>query len=254
MKKAHVVITVVAAVVIAGAGGAFAASKLDSPTTLSQAIIADAAGQLNIDPARLTSALEKAIDNQIDAAVKAGRLTPDQGAALKKRVDSGQMPLVGGLGLFGFGHGFGHGHGGFGAPGFGASAFGAASAALASYLGITPAQLRTELLSGKTLAQIAVAHNKTADGVVATLVGEAKKKLDAAVAAGKLPAAKEQTFLDHLKTLLTAVVNGKMPSPSAFGFRGSHLAPHAFARPGGFGGFRFGPRRANAPTAFAERS
>jgi len=239
--------------VIAGAGGAVAASKLDSPTTRSQAIITDAAGQLNIDPAKLTSALEKAIDNQIDAAVKAGKLTPDQGAALKKRVDSGQVPLVGGLGFFGFGYGFGHGHGGFGGHGFGASAFGAASAALASYLGITQAQLRAELMSGKTLAQIAVAHGKTADGVVATLLGEAKKRLDAAVTAGKLSAANEQTFLDHLKTLLTAVVNGKMPSPSAFGFRGSRLAPHAFARPGRFGTFRFSPRRANAPTAFANR-
>jgi hypothetical protein len=247
MKKAHVVITVVAAVVIAGAGGAYAASKLDSPTTRSQAIITDAAGQLNIDPAKLTSAVEKAIDNQIDAAVKAGKLTPDQGAALKKRVDSGQVPLVGGLGLFGFGHGFGHEHGGFGGHGFGASALGAASTAVAAYLGITQAQLRTELMSGKTLAQIAVAHNKTAEGVVATLLGEAKKRLDAAVTAGKLSAANEQTFLDHLNTLLTAVVNGKMPSPSAFGFRGSRLAPHAFARPGGFGTFRFSPRRANAP-------
>ena len=250
MKKAHVAIAVVAAVVIAGAGGALAASKLDSPTTRSQAIITDAAGQLNIDPAKLTSALEKAIDNQIDAAVKAGRLTPDQGSTLKKRVDSGQLPLVGGLGLFGFGHGgFGHGFGpgGFGAHHFGA-AFGAASAALASYLGITPAQLRTELLSGKTLAQIAAAHNKTADGVVATLLGEAKKKLDAAVTSGKLPAAREQAFLGQLKTLLSAVVNGKMPSPSAFGFSGSHAAPHAFGR---FGGFRFAPPRSNTPSAFA---
>ena len=147
-----------------------------------------------------------------------------------------------------------HGPGGFGATGFGARRSAPSSAALASYLDITPAQLRTELLSGKTLAQIAVAHNKTADGVVATLLGEAKKKLDAAVTAGKLPAAKEQAFLDQLKTLLTAVVNGKMPSPSAFGFGGSHMAPqrsHALER---FGGFSFGPAAVERAHRVRERS
>ena len=240
MKRAHVAITVAASVVIAGAGGAFAASRLDSPTTRSQAIITDAAGQLNIDPSKLTSALEKAIDNQIDAAVKAGKLTPDQGAALKKRVDSGQVPLVGGFGFRGFGHGpFGE-RGGFG---FGPAVFGASVAAVASYLGITPAELRTELESGKTLAQIAVAHNKTADGVVATLLAEAKQRLDAAVTAGRLTAAREQTVLDHLKTLLTDVVNGKRPEPG--GGHGSSLAPHGFGfgRPGRFGPLRFHPQR-----------
>ncbi len=243
MKRAHLVITVAATVVVAGAGGAFAASKLDSPNARSQAIISDAAGQLNIDPSKLTSALQKAIDNQIDAAVKAGKLTPDQGTALKQRVDSGQVPLVGGLGLGlgarGFGHGHFGGHGGFGFGfGFGRGVLGAASAAVASYLGITPAELRTELESGKTLAQIAVAHNKTADGVVTTLLADAKKRLDAAVTAKKLTADQEQTFLDRLKTLLTDVVNGKRPQPPAGGpsapLPGSGFVPHGFrfGRPG----------------------
>ena len=53
MKRTHVAIVVVASVVVAGAGGALAASKLDSPTARSQAIITDAAGQLNIDPTKL---------------------------------------------------------------------------------------------------------------------------------------------------------------------------------------------------------
>ena len=247
MKKAHLVITVAATVVVAGAGGAFAASRLDSPNARSQAIISDAAGQLNIDPSKLTSALEKAIDNQIDAAVKAGKLTPDQATALKKRVDSGQVPLVGGLG---FGHGqFGR-HGGFG---FGPGVLGASAAAVASYLGITPAELRTELEAGKTLAEIAVAHNKTADGVVSTLLSDAKKRLDAAVTAKKLTADQEQTFLDRLKTLLTDVVNGKRPEPPAGApMHGSSLAPHGFrfGRPGGFGGgFRFQPPRSPSTTA-----
>ncbi len=246
MRRAHVAIVAVAAVVIAGAGGALAASKLDSPTTRSQAIISDAAGQLNIDPTKLTDALQKATDNQIDAAVKAGKLTPEQGAALKKRVDSGQVPLVGGLGPGA--HVFGHGKFGPHGFGFGHGVLGAAADAVATYLGITPAELRTELENGKTLAQIATAHNKTADGVVTILLAQAKQKLDKAVSAGFLTAAKETTALAHLKTLLTDVVNGQFPKPPA-GAPSMRHPGFGFARPGGFGGFRGGPPLPAPPAA-----
>jgi hypothetical protein len=40
----------------------------------------------------------------------------------------------------------------------------------ATYIGITEAQLRTELQSGKSLADVAVAHGKTRDGLIAALV------------------------------------------------------------------------------------
>ncbi len=40
----------------------------------------------------------------------------------------------------------------------------------ASYIGITAAALRTELATGKSLADVAVAHGKTRDGLVAALV------------------------------------------------------------------------------------
>ncbi len=243
MKRAHLVTAAVASVVIAGAGGAFAASRLDSPNARSQAIINDAAGQLNVDPSKLSSALKKAIDNQIDAEVKAGTITADQGAALKKRVDAGEVPLVGGLGGQ-----KGFGHGGFGRHGGG---FFGASSTLATYLGITQAELRTELQSGKTLAQIAVAHNKTADGVVSTLLADAKKRLDAAVTAGRLTAAKEQTLLDNTKAMLTDLVNGKKPTPPAGATPGSGAAPNGFGfrGPGGFRGFRVHPQQPNAPTS-----
>lgn len=227
MKRAHVAAAAAAGVVIAGAGGAFAATQLDSPTARSQAIITDAAGQLNIDPSKLTSALEKAIDDQIDAAVRTGKLTSAQGAALKARVDSGQVPLVAGLGLrhFGFGRGAGPGVLG-GRLGFGFRAFGAAAVSVASYLGISIDELRTEFGSGKTLAQIAVAHDKTSDGLVAALLADAGKRLDTAVSTGRLTSAQEQMVLGKLRVLLTNVVNGTRPLPSASA--GSGFAPRVF--------------------------
>src|SRR5258705_9198550 len=55
-------------------------------------------------------------------------------------------------------------------------------ATAATYIGITEAALRTELQTGQTLAQIAVAHGKTRDGLIAALSAEATKQITTAVA------------------------------------------------------------------------
>jgi DNA-binding phage protein len=54
-------------------------------------------------------------------------------------------------------------------------------ATAATYIGITEADLRTELQTGKTLAEIAVAHGKTRDGLIAALSAEATKQITTAV-------------------------------------------------------------------------
>lgn len=54
-------------------------------------------------------------------------------------------------------------------------------ATAATYIGITEADLRTELQAGKTLAEIAVAHGKTRDGLIAALSAEATKQITTAV-------------------------------------------------------------------------
>lgn len=54
-------------------------------------------------------------------------------------------------------------------------------ATAATYIGITEADLRTELQTGKTLAEVAVAHGKTRDGLIAALSAEATGKITTAV-------------------------------------------------------------------------
>ena len=54
-------------------------------------------------------------------------------------------------------------------------------ATAATYIGITEADLRTALQTGQTLAQIAVAHGKTRDGLIAALSAEATKQITTAV-------------------------------------------------------------------------
>lgn len=88
----------------------------------------------------------------------------------------------------------------------------------ATYIEVDRATVVAGLRSGQSLAQIATAHGKTADGLVTALLAPAKLKLDAAVTAGKLGADREATILSRLQQALTAVVNRsvtpKTPEPA----------------------------------------
>jgi hypothetical protein len=76
--------------------------------------------------------------------------------------------------------------------------------AAASYLGVSTAQLRSDLRSGKTLAQIAATTSgKSAAGMVDALVNARKGKLGAEVASGALTAKKEKTLLSALPRRVT---------------------------------------------------
>jgi hypothetical protein len=79
--------------------------------------------------------------------------------------------------------------------------------AAVAYLQIDRATLVADLKAGQSLAQIATAKGKTADGLVTALLAPAKLRLDAAVAAGKLTADRESTILSRLQTVLNTVVD-----------------------------------------------
>ncbi|MGH3103627.1 MAG: hypothetical protein ACRDN6_05970 [Gaiellaceae bacterium] len=183
----------------AGGGVAIAATQAGSPSEESEAVLNDAAEQLGIQPSRLSDALEKALANRVDAAVAAGELTRAQGDAIKARLQSGELPLFGGR------------HGGFGHLGH-LRGFGHLDDA-AAHLGLTVAELRTELEAGKTLAQSARDHGKSVDGLVQALVDAERKEVDAAVAAGRLTDAQRQSILSNLEQRIGDLVNGR-------GFRG----------------------------------
>jgi hypothetical protein len=201
-----------ALVVVGGTGAGIAATKLTrpSPSEESQAIVNDAAKSLGVTPSKLSAAIKKAFSDRIDAAVAAGRLTKAEGEQLKQRLQSDDFPLFGPPAL---GHGF---------PG--AHPFIHGLDAAASYLGLTGAQLRSRLDSGKSLADIAKAENKSVDGLKAALVKDVKEKLDAAVKAGRLTKADEQRALQGLESRIDDLVNGKLRTRfrehRGFGFRG----------------------------------
>jgi len=194
--RRRIVAAGVAAVAVAGAGAALAASGIVNPQQESKAVIDDAAGRLGVTPSQLSNALKQAYENRIDAAVAAGRITKAEGDALKQQIESQEYPLLG--------PGFGR-HGGPGGHGF------PHLDAAAAYLGLSATELQTQLQSGKTLAEIAKAQGKTVDTLVAALVADEKKELDAAVAAGRLTQAQSDQLLANAKQRFTDFVNGTMP-------------------------------------------
>jgi hypothetical protein len=173
----------------------------------------------------LSDALKQALEKQVDAQVTAGKLTQEQADAIKKRIEDGTQPIFGGPGFGGRGFGgpgkhFGHGGPGFGHRrgfGFGGPAIAAGVEELATYLGLKPEELRTQLRSGKSLADIAKAQGKTVDGLKTAITDAVTKRLDAAVTAGKLTKEQEQKVLDGLTAHLDDFVNGVHKAPRGFG-------------------------------------
>lgn len=206
-RTQKIAIAAVAAVAVTGAGGAVAATQLRSPQQESRAIVRDAADQLGVTPAQLTNALKTAVKNQVDAAVRAGRLTQEEANRLKQRIDANEAPLLG--------RGFGPRH--HGGPGH-HRGFGhhAGLEAAAKYLGMTEAALREQLQDGKTLAQVARDRDKSVDGLVDAMVADVKSHLDAKVESGDLTQAQADRFLSGIEERITDVVNGRMPERPRF--------------------------------------
>jgi hypothetical protein len=221
--KQVVVIGALAAALAIGAGAAVAGGGLGLGND-QQAFLNDAAKRLNVTPEELKAALKGARDDQIDAAVAAGKLTREQGEAMKQRSAQGGLPPFGG-----FGHHDGFGH--HGPP---------ALAAAATYLGMTEAELHVQLETGKSLADVAKAKGKSVDDLEKALAAEMKKTLEAAVKAGKLTQAQADEMQARMTEHLDDLVNGT-------GMRGQGMRGHRMGGPG-MGG---PPAGGAAPAAFA---
>lgn len=116
--------------------------------------------------------------------------------------------MLGGRGL---GGGLGQGGrsfaGGFARHGL----FGSGVGAAAAYLGMPVSTLRVELASGKTLASVAVAQNKTAAGLEAVMLAAREKALAALVASGRLTKAQEEQIEARLEERVKEWVENVRP-------------------------------------------
>jgi lambda repressor-like predicted transcriptional regulator len=161
----------------------------------------------------LKAAITTAVQTKLDTAVKNGDLTKTQETDILSRFSSHVDDLINATpGAFG-GHHFGiHVRG----P-FGLGVVGDVAGAAASYLGVSPATLKADLGKGQSLAQVAKAQGKTADGLKTAITTAAQTKLDAAVKSGDITKAQETEILNELSSHADELINA---TPGQFQFRG----------------------------------
>ena len=225
-------VLLVAAIIGLGLSGGFAAAAVlpgDAPGTLAQiwddtvgrsfqngpgekgSLSTAAATYIGITEAQLRT--ELGTDKSLaDVAIAHGKTRDGLIAALTAAQRQSIAALVDQKGLGARpkpGPGFGRGPG---------NAPGDPFAAAATYLGITTADLRTKVVSGQTLAQIANATpGKNRDALVAALVADSTAKIDAAQQAGKITAAQATELKSNIATRLAQLVDSTRPFPGRRG-------------------------------------
>lgn len=97
-------------------------------------------------------------------------------------------------------------------------------AAIAAVLKLTEAELKTQVQSGKTLAQIATAQGVSVQSVVNVLVVEMKSYIAQEVASGEITQAQADTMLATVTAKATERVNN-LPPARGEGMRGGPQGP-----------------------------
>ena len=207
-RKRAIAIGAAVFAVAAGGGAAVAATTGgSSPNDFLDSV----ARHLGISRQKLDDATKAAAIDQVDAQLKAGQITQAQADELKKRIQNGDIPPLGGLRGPGFG---------FGGPGpLLKTGISDSLAAAAKYLGLTESALRDQLNDGKSLADVAKAQNKDVNGLKDAILSAAKSALDKAVADKDLTQSQADDVYNRLKDNIDDMVNGQL----RFHDRGPHL-------------------------------
>lgn len=184
-----------------------------------EAFLNDAARRLNVTPDELTKALKEAAAARIDQARRDGRITEEQAEEMKQRLEqSDGLPFLRGRG------GPGH-HRGGPPPGMEAAA---------DYLGLPEAELRKQLMDGKSLADVAEERDKSVDGLKDAMEKAIRDDIAQAVEDKRLTQQQADRILEDLESRIDEKVEREG------GPRGRHGR-------GGPGGPGFGPPPGDGP-------
>ena len=171
-------------------------------TELQGKSLSDVATAHQKNPADVATALKNAAHQKIDQMATARNLSADQVNTMKTQVDqhidqlmTQVMPQGGPGRAFGFG---------------GRGIIGQGLDAAAQAIGITTQQLQQEL-PGKSLADVAQAHGKTAADVATALKNAANARIDQAVTNGRLTADQAATMKTNIDQHIDQFVNQTLP-------------------------------------------
>ena len=177
--------------------------------------ISDVAKAKNIDLAKVKAALLAEVKAHIDAEVAAGKHTAAEGVAKLAEVTSRIDTMLTTAGLPAHGP---HGKGGH--EGKGGGKF--MSATLATTLKLTQEELKTQLHSGKSIADVAKAQSVDIADVKTVLTSDFTAHLAEEVTSGKHTQAEADAKLAEFKTNLDTMVNRVGP---AGGMKGEGRGP-----------------------------
>lgn len=173
--------------------------------------IAQVAQAHNVDPQKVIDALVSAGNKKIDELVAAGTLDADRAAKLKDKLPWLADRIVNHAAPKGNAKGRHRRQ----------AVRRAGLAVAAQTIGIDAQQLVSEIRSGKTVAEVAQAHNVDPQNVIDALVAAATKHIDEAVAKGALDASRAAELKSHLVERITKLVNetphraSAQPAPSS---------------------------------------
>lgn len=142
----------------------------------------------------LKSALVDAVEARLDRALAAGRITAAQHAERLARVEQRVDRVIDRTNL---------------RPGRRHALKRGLLGAAAQYIGVTPRQLVREFRAGSSLAEIAVAHGKTRQGLKAALVAAIETRLDRLVAAGRITAERKAAVLSRVSERIERLLDRK---------------------------------------------
>ena len=168
--------------------------------------VSDVAKAKNIDLATVKAALLAEAKAHIDAEVAAGKHTAAEGAAKLAEVTSRIDTMLTTAGLPARGPQGDGGHKGKGGPGK------ITSATLATTLKLTQEELKTQLHSGKSLADVAKAQSVDIADVKTVLTSDFTAHLAEEVTSGKHTQAEADAKLAEFKTNLDTMVNRVGPA------------------------------------------
>jgi hypothetical protein len=179
------------AALVVGGGTALASKDGGDKSSRCQERVARIAERRGITVEQLQANVKSRLLARVDAAVAAGRITSDQAAKLRDRIES--STLCSGALRQKVRHSVNH-----------------LLARAADYLGLTPSELRAQL-PGTSLAELAVKQGKSVDGLETALLAPAKDRLAKAVAAGAISDAQANRRLERLSKLVDRLVTRTFP-------------------------------------------
>jgi hypothetical protein len=213
-KIALASIALVSAPIAIGVVSAQTAPAATAPSTnYTNVFLGKLASALGVSTDKLTAGLKTAGEATIDEALKNQDITKTQADRLRQEVASGRPVFLGhdfvtdrGMGGPGMGMGGNRGMGGPGGnrgmgdrgPGFGGGQ--AVFDAAAKALGLSSADLQTQLRSGQTLEQIATAKKVDIKTVQAAMLAALKTQLDQDVKDGRITQAQADDIYNRAKS------------------------------------------------------